>query len=222
MSEIHPQARIVVKPYGSALPLGFFAFGMGMFLLATLGAGWVKPEEGKTIGLLLVTFVFPLEFLATVIAFLARDTVAAASLGVFSTSWLSTGVVTYLAEPGVLSRGFAFYLLGFAVVIAALGVAALLGKPIVAAILLLAAGRTVAAAIYELGGGQGWDRVAGWIALAIFVVAIYGGLAFLLEDALGKTVLPVFRRGASKEAIEGDLSDQLRGLADEAGVRHTL
>jgi hypothetical protein len=32
----------------------------------------------------------------------------------------------------------------------------------------------------------------------------------------------VLRRGASKEALEGDLSEQLRGLGDEPGVRHTL
>jgi len=30
---IHPQVRIVVKPYGSALPLGFFSFGIGLLLL---------------------------------------------------------------------------------------------------------------------------------------------------------------------------------------------
>jgi succinate-acetate transporter protein len=222
MSEIHPQVRVVVKPYGSALPLGFFAFGVGMFLLAALGAGWVKPEEGKTTGLLLVAFVFPLEFLGTVIAFLARDTVAAAALGVFATSWLATGLVLYTGKPGVLSAAFGYYLVALTVVTLALGVAALLGKPLIAAILLLAGVRSLLAAVYELGGGQGWERVAGWIALAIFVVAMYGGLAFMLEDSLGRRVLPVFRIGGSREAIEGDLSDQLRGLGDEAGVRHTL
>ena len=49
-----------------------------------------------------------------------------------------------------------------------------------------------------------------------------GGLAFLLEDVLGGQVLPVFRRGASKESIEGGLDTQLAGLADEAGVRKAL
>jgi succinate-acetate transporter protein len=219
---IHPQVRLVVKPYGSALPLGFFAFGIGMFLLAALGAEWVKPEEAKTIGLLLASFVFPLEFLAAVIAFLARDTVAAAALGVFSTSWLAVGLVLYQSEPGVLSKAFAYYLIAFTVVIVALGVVAVLGKPLIALILLLAALRTVFAAIYELGGGRGFEHAGGWLALAIFVVAMYGGLAFLLEDALGRRVLPVFRIGGSREAVEGDLSDQLSRLGDEAGVRHTL
>jgi uncharacterized protein len=53
-------------------------------------------------------------------------------------------------------------------------------------------------------------------------IAMYGGIAFLLEDALGRTVLPLGRQGRSREAVEGSLSDQLRRLEDEAGVRHTL
>ena len=56
----------------------------------------------------------------------------------------------------------------------------------------------------------------------IFLVAVYGGIAFLLEDVRQETVLPVFRRGSSKESIEGNLQDQLRGLAGEAGVRKEL
>jgi hypothetical protein len=80
----------------------------------------------------------------------------------------------------------------------------------------------VTAAVYELGGGKGWDTVAGWIAVALFAGALYTTLAFLLEDGLGRTVLPLFRVGAARGAIEGDLSEQLRGLAGEAGVRQAL
>jgi uncharacterized protein len=31
--------RISVRPYGSALPLGFFSFGVGMLLLGGIGLG---------------------------------------------------------------------------------------------------------------------------------------------------------------------------------------
>src|ERR1041385_2763011 len=67
-----------------------------------------------------------------------------------------------------------------------------------------------------------FSYVGGWVALAIFVVAMYGGLAFLLEDAHGRTDLPLLRRGKSREAAEGSLEEQLQSLAEEAGVRHTL
>jgi hypothetical protein len=64
--------------------------------------------------------------------------------------------------------------------------------------------------------------VSGWIALAIFCVAMYGGLAFLLEDAKGYAVLPLARRGTAAEAIHEDLDTQLAELANEPGVRKRL
>jgi hypothetical protein len=51
---------------------------------------------------------------------------------------------------------------------------------------------------------------------------MYGGLAFLLEDARGRAPLPLGRRGSSREAIEGDLVAQLAGIGDEPGVRKHL
>jgi succinate-acetate transporter protein len=214
--------RIVVQPYGSALPLGFFAFGIGMLLLAAMGAGWVKPTEANVIGTLLVTFVFPLEFLAASVAFLARDTAAASSLALFSGSWLGVGLLARESQPGVLSEGLAWFLVGFAAVAAALAIAATPGKPMLGAIMSLATVRAGLAAVYEFGGGQGWERAGGWVAFVIFLAAMYGGLALLLEEVHSRAVLPFPRRGASKEAVEGDLSQQLRGLEDEPGVRHTL
>jgi succinate-acetate transporter protein len=219
---VHPQVRVVVQPYGSALPLGFFAFGIGMLLLAALGAGWVKPFEANAIGTLLVTFVFPLEFLAAVIAFLARDTAAASSLALFAGSWLGVGVVSRESVPGSLSEALAWFLVGFTFVAVALAIAAAPGKPVLAGIMSLAAIRALLAAAYEFGAGRGWERAGGWVAFVIFLAAMYGGLALLLEEVHGRAVLPFARRGASKEAVEGDLTQQLRGLEDEPGVRHTL
>src|SRR3954454_21704190 len=95
---IHPQVRVVVRPYGSVVPLGFLAFGSGMFLYAAFDAPWGKASEGHTIGLMLVAFVAPLEALAAVIPFLARDTMAGVALGLFTGSWLLTGLATIQAE----------------------------------------------------------------------------------------------------------------------------
>jgi uncharacterized protein len=219
---IHPQVRVVVRPYGSVVPLGFLAFGIGMFLFAAFDAPWVKPTEGHTIGLMLVTFVGPLEAVAAVIAFLARDTLAGVALGLFTGSWFLTGFATMQAKPGDLSAAQGYFLVAFSVVIGLLSVVAWLGQPLIALLLTVAAVRTAFSAIYQLGGGAGWNHTAGWIALGIYCVAMYGGLAFLLEDARGHAVLPLGRRGSSREAIEGDLAAQLQGLQDEPGVRKHL
>jgi hypothetical protein len=74
----------------------------------------------------------------------------------------------------------------------------------------------------ELDGGKRWNTVSGWIAVALFAGALHTALAFLLEDGLGRTVLPLMRIGTARRAIEGDLSEQLRGLAGVAGVRQAL
>jgi succinate-acetate transporter protein len=193
-----------------------------MFLYAALDAPWVKATQGHTVGLLLAAFVAPLEIVATVFAFLARDTVAAATLGLFSGSWFVGGLTTMQAKPGVLDPAVGYFLIAFTVVVLLLAVAAIFGKPLIAVLLFVSAGRGLLSAAYDLGAGQTWNHVGGWLAVGIFCIAMYGGIAFLLEDAQGRTVLPLARRGGSREAIEGGLSDQLRGLEDEAGVRHTL
>lgn len=219
---IHPQVRVVVRPYGSSIPLGFFAFGIGMFLYAALDAPWVKHADAHSVGLVLAAFVAPLELVATIFAFLARDTVAAATLGLFAGSWFVGGLTTMQSKPGVLDAGVGYFLIAFTIVVLLLGAVAVLGKPFIAVLLLVSALRAALSAAHQLGAGSGWQHAAGWLALVIFAVAMYGGIAFLIEDALGRTVLPLGRRGGSREAIEGSLGDQLRSLADEAGVRHTL
>lgn len=214
--------RITVRPIASALPLGFFAFGTGMLLLAGSAIGWLANGDQHTVGLMLSAFVFPLQTIATVVAFLARDTFGATGLGLFSSSWLTLGLVDFTGRPGAVSHAVGLYEFGFAFTVAALAIAAMLGKPLIGTILLIAATRAGLAGSYEWGASRTLYTVSGWLALSIFAIAVYGGLAFLLEDVRQETVLPVFRRGSSKESIEGTLTDQLRGVAQEAGVRQTL
>jgi succinate-acetate transporter protein len=214
--------RIVVRPYASGLPLGFFAFGIGMLLLGGLGNGWLHASERHTVGLMLAAFVFPLELLAATFAFLSRDTFGGTGLALFSTSWLALGLTNLTASQDALSRTVGLYEFGFAFTIGLLAVAAFGGKPLIGAILLTAALRSVLSGVYQWGGPKGFDTAAGWIAVGIFLMAMYGGLAFLLEDVQKREVLPTFRRGSSKESFEGDLRTQLNQLADEAGVRETL
>ena len=84
-----PAVRINVRPLANPLPLGLFAFGIGMLMLAGQTAGWIPTGEAKQVGLLLASFVFLLEGFSTVFAALARDTLATTVLGLFTTSWLA-------------------------------------------------------------------------------------------------------------------------------------
>lgn len=213
---------MVVRPYATSLALGFFSFGIGMLLLGGFANGWLHPSDRHTVGILLAAFVFPLELLSAVIAFLARDSFGATGLGLFTTSWLALGLADTQASEASLSRAVGLFELGFAFAVLLLAIAAYSGKPLIALILTVAAARSALAGVHEWGGPSWAWTTAGWLAVAIFALAMYGGLAFLLEDVQKRSVLPTLRRGASRESLDGDLRAQLAGLADEAGVRKTL
>jgi uncharacterized protein len=216
------QTRIFVRPVGSALPLGFFSFGVGMFILGGLGVHSITGHDVQAAGLLLASFVFPLELIATVIAFLARDTAGATTLGLFTGSWLAVGLAFLTGKPGETSRTLAFFLVYFSAVVVLLAAGAMFGKPLIGVLLLLSAARALLAGIYEFTGDKGWETIGGALAFLIAGLALYGGLAFLLEDIHGRSVLPVFRRGEARDAIEGGLGEQLARLQNETGVRSQL
>jgi succinate-acetate transporter protein len=216
------EVRIVVRPYASALPLGFFSFGIGMLLLGGFANGWIHPSERHTLGLLLALFVFPLEGLCAVFAFLARDTFGATGLGLFTTSWLALGVADMRSSQTSVSHIVGLYEFGFAFAIVLLALAALSSKPLIGVIMLTASVRSTFAGVHEWAGPASLWTTAGWLGVAIFAMAMYGGIAFLLEDTQKRQLLPVFRLGSSKEAFEGDLRGQLEQLDTEAGVRQVL
>jgi uncharacterized protein len=215
------QARIFLRPVGSGLPLGFFSFGIGMLLLGCVAIGWIPVAEQKDVGMVLMGFVFPLELLATVFAFLARDTLGATTLGLFTTSWLTLGWADLSSPPGKTSVTLGIYLFGFATVVFLLALMSTLGKPFFSVLLSIAATRMVLSGYYEIGGAHGWFKTAGGFGIALAALAMYGGVALGLEDARHREVLPLFRRGAADEAFQG-FEAQLARLESEPGVRQQL
>lgn len=217
-----PGVRINLRPLGGALPLGLFSFGIGMMVIAGQTAGWIPTKESLQVGLVIAAFVFPLEGLATIFAFLARDTLAATVLGLFSTSWLTQGLVLILGPAGATSITLGFWLLAFSAAILATTLVAMNGKPLLGLIMGLSTARGVLDGLYQLSGTRSLDVAAGIVATVIAGLAWYAGTAFLLEDLRHHPVLPVFRRGVSRTAIEGDLADQVGPARSEAGVREQL
>ena len=215
------QVRIFLRPIGSGLPLGFFSFGIGMLILACQGLAFIPVSEQRHGAIILMAFVFPLELVATIFAFLARDTLGATTLGLFTTSWLTFGFEQFTSPPGSTSVTVGIYLFGFSTAVLLLAVLSALGKPFFTAVLLLAVTRQVLSGIYEVGGGQELLRIAGGVGIALSALAMYGGTALGIEDARRREVLPLFRRGAAGEAFAG-YEAQLDRLESEPGVRQQL
>lgn len=214
--------RIVLRPLATPLPLAFFAFGIGSFLLSGQQLGLIPQDETKLVALVLGLFVFPLEALAAVFALLARESLGATALGIFSASWLTTAVTTYTQPPGstAVTLGLFQLVLMFALVL--LGISGVSGKPLISAIILLAAVRFGLDGLYELTSFTALEFVSGIFGVVVFLFAFYGGLALVLEDLQHRTVLPFGRRGEALDAIEGDIGDQVGPLEQEPGVRKQL
>jgi uncharacterized protein len=215
------QVRIFLRPIGSGLPLGFFSFGIGMLLLGTQALTWIPLTEQKDVGMLLMAFVFPLELIATTVAFLARDTLGATTLGLFTTSWLALGWVLFESPPGTKSITLGIYLFGFATTALLLALMSTLGKPFFSVLLTVAVARMVLSGYYQVGGSAEWNRVAGGFGIALAALAMYGGTALGLEDARHRELLPLFRRGGADQAFQG-YEAQLERLEREPGVRQQL
>lgn len=214
--------RVVLRPYASPLPLGIFAFAVGMAVLGALGLGWLSsPQDVRTAGLLLAAFVFPLQLVAAVFAGLTRDTVAVTILGFFATSWLALGLANALSPTQQTSRAIGVYLAAFAVLLLPLVITAAFGKVVLAAVLAASLARAALQAAYELGAPHWADTANGVAALVVFVLALYAGTAFLVEDVRGPTAL-VPRRGAAATATVEDPVTQVRSGAPEPGTRQQL
>lgn len=216
------ETRIALRPIGNPLPLGFLALAGGTLLVSALQLGWLPAAEAATTGLLLIAFVFPLQFVASVFGFLGRDVVAGTGMGVLAGTWLSIGLVRLTGDPGAPSDPLGLLLLLSALAMCVPAAAAASGKLVAAAVLATTAVRFACTGLAELTGAAGWQDVAGVAGLALCAVAVYAAAAMALEDARRQTILPLGRRGDGRTALHDGLPGQLRGLDHEAGVREQL
>jgi succinate-acetate transporter protein len=207
-------ARIMLRPIGNPLPLGFLALAGGTLLVAGLQLEWLAPDEGRDVALILIAFVFPLQLLASVFGYLGRDIVAGTGMGLLAGTWLSIGLVTLTSPPGAVSDALGLFLLLAALAMLVPASAAATGKLVPALVLLTTSLRFATTGLYQLTGADAWKTTAGVIGLVLCALAVYAALALALEDARHATLLPLGRRTP--------LRDELPPLEREAGVREEL
>ncbi|MEU6404276.1 hypothetical protein [Streptomyces sp. NPDC046985] len=216
-----PQIRVTMRPIGTALPLGYLAFALGMIMLSGDALGWFKGEE-ILLGLVLAAYVFPLQLVATVMVFLGRDSASATILGLFTTSWLALGLLDVFKQPGSLPTVQGVFSLAFGVAVLGLAVVASLAKPLFAVVLVLCSARAVVDGVFILTDVPAVAFATGCIALATTAGAAYLGFSLLIENAWPRAVLPTFRRKAAAGALEGDITAARAGILAEPGVRDQL
>jgi len=215
-------AQVFLRPLANPLPLGFVGLAGGTIVLTGEQVGWIPTIEAHLVGVAVLLVAVPLQLLACLFGFLSRDPAAATGMGTLTATWSAIGVLSVLSPSGSHSPVLGvllFYLAGAVVVSAAV---AAMSKLLAAVVLALAAARFAVTGVYEYLGGAGWMHAAGWLGLALAVVALVAAAAFAVEDAR-RTLLPATGRlGRGRASFTAPGLGTVGPVEREAGVRDEL
>ncbi|MFD8985181.1 GPR1/FUN34/YaaH family transporter [Streptomyces sp. NPDC059564] len=202
----------VLRPLATPVPVGFLGLAVGALVVAGLQLDWIGPYERHAVALVLLAFAFPLQLIAALLGFRARDSAFATAMAVLAMAWL--------VEAGLLSAGRApggRHTLGLFLVAAAVALLVPLAasgrdKLAASAVIGCAALRLALDGIHRLAGGAAWETAAGAAGLLLTVLALYAAAAFALEDTRGRPVLPLGRHGSGAEEMEEGAEPGIRSL----------
>ncbi|MFJ9642186.1 GPR1/FUN34/YaaH family transporter [Streptomyces sp. NPDC004244] len=217
--DLRSMTRINLRPIASPMPLGFFTVAIASVMTACLQLGILDPADRRAVALCVLP-AFALQLLVSVLAFLARDVIAATLMGTFAGSWLAyalvigTGAAGGLKVLGVFNLAFLCF--------GALMAAVTRPKRALWVVLVVSLPRWAATGLSGLTGAEWLTYASGALGLLVALAATYAAYALMLEDMRSEEVLPIGRSGPAHTAVEGDLSVQLRNLERQAGVRRTL
>jgi succinate-acetate transporter protein len=217
--DLRSMVRIVLRPIGSPLPLGFFTVAIDSVLVSALQFG-ILPAAAHQAVALIVFPAFVVQLVVAIFSFLGRDSIAGTLMLSFATSWLVDALIFY-QEPVDSAKAFGIFLVVFSI-FAAFMLAVALPKRALAAVIAVAVPRYLVSGIAELTGNQTIEKVAAVLGFLLAGVAIYTAFALLLEDVRGIEILPIGRSGPAYHAVHGNLAVQLRNIERQAGVRRTL
>lgn len=213
--------RVVLRPIATPLPLGFLALTLATTTFAVVQLGWLPVSQERIAGLTALAAAAPLQAIAAVFGFLARDPVAGTGMAVQAGTWGLLGLVTVTSPPGSSSSGLGVLLITAGVVLLVPSLSGK-GKIAAAAVMALTGARFAVTGIYELTAAPQWETAAGAVGLAVAAAAVYAALALEVEGAFRHIVLPVGRSGLAREAVRGEGVLDGEELAREPGIRPRL
>ena len=217
--DLRAMTRIILRPIGSPLPLGFFTVAIDNVLVSALQWGILPAADQRAVALIVFP-AFIVQAIAGLFALGARDSIAGTLMLSFATTWLIDSLIFFVNPPGAAAALGMFYVV-FAVFVSFMLASALI-KRALAAVLAAAAPRFLIAGIADLTGSQVLAQAAAVLGFLLAAVALYTAFALLMEDSRGREVLPIGRLGAARQATHGTLADELRDIERQPGVRRTL
>ncbi|NYH91373.1 hypothetical protein [Actinopolymorpha rutila] len=217
-----PHVNVMLRPVATPLPAGFLGLAMASVLLASLELGWIPAAEGHEVAYGLLLVVVSLQFVGSVVSCLARDPVVSTALGVLAGTWAAVAVDKLTATPGATSAGLGVLLVGASVLLWAPAVVGLPDKVLPSLVLVLAGLRFLLTGIYQLTASPTWRTVTGVVGLVVCACALYCAFAALYQDARGRGVPPLLRRGGARTSEAAATGVDVEQVTSEPGVRGQL
>ncbi len=214
-----PRVHIFLRPIGTPLSLGMAGLAIASLVQSGFDLHWIAKSEGLKVGLVLLAVPFFLQFLASVFAFLARDGATGTAFGVLAACWLAIALI-HIASGGDHRSGALGLMLvaaGGVLLLTALAIGAT--KPLPSAVIGVEGIRFILSGAFQLGAAHPWGTAAGIAGLVVVALAGYSVLAFDLEGLQHRAVLPTFRRGRAKAAVQAAAAAALDDVVHEPGVR---
>lgn len=175
--------QVILRPLANPLPLGFLALGVATLLLSGVQLQWLPPEDAATVAVILLVFVAPLQLLAAILGFLARDPVAGTGMGILAGTWAAVGLVTLRSPAGTTSHALGLLLLVSATAMLVPALGALEAKLVPALVLATTALRFLLTGVYQLSGVTEWKVAGGVTGIVLCAFALYAATAFMIEEA---------------------------------------
>lgn len=210
-----PDTTVSLRPVATPLPLGFLGLFVATSVFASVQVGWIDPAQEHAVAWAVLALTVPVQALACVVGFWARDPVAGTGMGLLAGTWAAVALTTLTSPPGTSSDAAGVVLLasGGAMLVPTLGGRA---KAVASAVMALSSVRFLVTGLAEISGSRGWETTAGCTGLLLAAVSLYAAFAFELEGTEGHAVLPLWRTGRTAAAVAGG------GGAPPPGVRSQL
>jgi succinate-acetate transporter protein len=196
--------RVYLRPIALPVSLGYTGLMVGGALLGTFHLGLLPVSQQHTVGLMLAVFVPGMQLIACVMAFLGRDTPVATEMGILAFAWLASGISLLRSPPGSASAAYGVLSIAAGVALISPILATSMTRLVPALVLTTAAVHLLLTGAYSVSHLTGVERAAGAVGWVLAAVALYGSVAFQLEDAKGVELLPIFRRNQQQITIRGE------------------
>jgi succinate-acetate transporter protein len=204
VTEQQPAAQ---PPAADPAPLGLSAFALTTFVFSLVNAGII--QQGADPGQQIVNLFLPLaliygglaQFVAGILEFRTGNTFAVTGFCSYGAFWIALAVMNLMARQGIiaetrLAEAQGWFFLGWAILTAILLIASFgLNAGLIVTFALLLATFILLIIGDLMGGPEGpgkiWVNIGGYVGLITALAAWYVAAADVINDTMGRDVLPL-------------------------------